>query len=92
MPAALEQGRADAAVLIEPFITTAKASSKVLANLSDTIGGPYVVSGWVSTEEFIRRKPDVVRRYVAVMQRAGAWRTVISKNRPTYWCAMRDPA
>jgi NitT/TauT family transport system substrate-binding protein len=73
MPAALDQGRADAAVLIEPFITTAKMTSRILANLSDTIGGPYLVSGWVSTDDWIRRNPDLVKRFISVMQKTAIW-------------------
>jgi NitT/TauT family transport system substrate-binding protein len=73
MPAVLDQGRADAAVLLEPYITEAKASSRVIANLSDTMGGTYMVSGWVCTEDWIHRNPDLVKRYIAVMQRSGAW-------------------
>jgi NitT/TauT family transport system substrate-binding protein len=73
MPAALEQGRADAAVLIEPYVTTAKTSSKILANLSATLGGPYLVSGWVSTDDWIRRNPDLLKRFIAVMQKTAAW-------------------
>jgi NitT/TauT family transport system substrate-binding protein len=73
MPAVLEEGRVDAAVLIEPFVTTAKTTAKVLANLSDTMGGPYIISGWVSSDDWIRRNPEVVKRYAAVMKRAGIW-------------------
>ena len=73
MPAALDQGRADAAVLIEPYITSAKSSSKILANLSDTMGGPYLVSGWVSTDDWIRRNPELLKRFIAVTQRAAIW-------------------
>ncbi len=73
MPAVLDQGRADAAVLIEPFVTSAKTTSRVLANLSETMGGPYMVSGWVSADDWIRRNPELVKRYVAVMQRSATW-------------------
>ncbi len=80
MPAVLDQGRADAAVLLEPYVTEAKASSKVIANLSDTMGGPYMVAGWVSSEDWIRRNPDLVRRYVTVMQRAAVWANAHAKE------------
>jgi NitT/TauT family transport system substrate-binding protein len=80
MPVALAQGRADAAALIEPFITSAKATSRVLANLSDTIGGAYLVSGWVSTDDWIRRNPDLLRRFVAVMQKAAIWANAHQKD------------
>jgi NitT/TauT family transport system substrate-binding protein len=73
MAAALDQGRADAAVLIEPYITAAKKTAKVLANLSDTVGGPYLVTGWVSTEDWIRKNPDQVKRFIAATQRTALW-------------------
>jgi NitT/TauT family transport system substrate-binding protein len=73
MPSVLEQGRVDAAVLIEPFITTAKTTAREVANLSDTMGGPYIISGWVSGDDWIRGNPDIVKRYVTAMRRAGAW-------------------
>jgi NitT/TauT family transport system substrate-binding protein len=73
MPAVLDEGRVDAAVLIEPFVTAAMSTAKVLANLSDTMGGPYLISGWVANDDWIRRNADVVKRYDAVMRRAGIW-------------------
>lgn len=80
MATALEQGRADAAVLIEPYVTSAKATSRILANLSDTMGGPYVVSGWVSSEDYIRKNPEAIRRFVAVMQKSAAWANTHQKE------------
>jgi NitT/TauT family transport system substrate-binding protein len=73
MATALDQGRADAAALIEPYVTAAKTSARVLANLSDTMGGPYMVAGWVSSEAWINRNPDLVKRFVHVMQRSATW-------------------
>lgn len=73
MPVALDQGRADAAVLIEPYVTTAKSTSRILANLSDTFGGPYLVFGWVATEDWLRRNADLAKRYAAAMQKTAAW-------------------
>ena len=73
MPAVLDEGRVDAAVLIEPFVTTAMATARVLANLSETMGGPYLISGWVGSDDWVRRNPDLVKRFVAVMKRSGIW-------------------
>jgi NitT/TauT family transport system substrate-binding protein len=73
MQAALEQGRADAVAIIEPYVTTAKSSARLLANLSDTFGGPYLLFGWIATDEWLRRNADVAKRFTAVMLRSAAW-------------------
>lgn len=80
MAAALEQGRVDAACVIEPFVTSAKTTAKILANLSDTLGGPYLVGGWVSTEDWARRNPETMKRFMAVMQKAAKWANAHHKD------------
>jgi NitT/TauT family transport system substrate-binding protein len=73
MGAALAQGRVDAAAVIEPFITGSRDVARELANLSDTIGGPYLVGGWVATESWIKQNPETLRRFVAAMREAARW-------------------
>jgi len=73
MTAALEQGRVSAACIIEPFVTSAKTSSKVVANLSDTLGGPYLVGGWIGNADWLRRNPEAAKRFIAVMQKTAKW-------------------
>lgn len=73
MTAALEQGRVSAACIIEPFVTSAKTSSKVIANLSDTLGGRYMVGGWISNDDWLHRNPEAAKRFIAVMQKTAKW-------------------
>lgn len=80
MPAILDEGRAAAAVLIEPFITTAKSEARVLANMSESMGGPYMVSGWIATDDWIRSSPDALARFRSVLQRAAVWANAHPKD------------
>lgn len=73
MAAALEGGRLDAACEIEPFVTSAKSTARVVANLSDTMGGAYLTGGWLASEDWLHRNPEAARRFAAVMQRTARW-------------------
>jgi NitT/TauT family transport system substrate-binding protein len=73
MTAALEAGRVSAACLIEPFVTTAKSTSKVVANLSDTLGGPYLVGGWIAGDDWLQRNPEAAKRFAGAIRRTAKW-------------------
>jgi NitT/TauT family transport system substrate-binding protein len=72
---ALATGRIEAVVLKPPFLTTALDSGKfrVLGKPLDAIGPRFLLSGWVSSADFIARNPDVVGRFVAALTEAAKY-------------------
>ena len=60
--AAVEAGAADATILIEPFVTRAKA--KGLKEMASPSTIEYQATTFTTTKSFIKSKPDVVKRFV----------------------------
>lgn len=80
MAAAIASGRIAAGCLIEPFITSAKASARVLGNLNAAVGNPYLLAGWFATDSWIARNPEAAKRFVAVMERTARWANAHQKE------------
>lgn len=69
--AALQQGRADAAVIAEPLAATAVAQGmKVLANVEATTVPSLPVFAFISSEAWARANPETVRKFNVAIDRA----------------------
>jgi len=73
IPAALDAGRIDAAWVVEPFISVAKKTSRVLAYGFDGISKHFAVGAWVATRQWANEHPDVVKRFAAVIHDTAVW-------------------
>ena len=73
IPAALDAGRIDAAWVVEPFITVAKKTNRVLFYGFDGIAKHFVVGAWVATRQWANDHPDLVRRFAAVIHDTAVW-------------------
>jgi len=73
IPAALDQGRIDAAWVVEPFISVAKKTSRVLAYGFDGISKHFAVGAWVATRQWANDHPDLVKRFAAVIHETAVW-------------------
>jgi NitT/TauT family transport system substrate-binding protein len=71
--AALSQGRIDAAMLVEPFTTSARGQVKILGDGQAAIGKRYMVTGWYARAEWLNANRDTARRLVAVLQQSALW-------------------
>lgn len=72
MAAALQRGDIDAAMMVEPFITTAAMSIGAVA-LLDLSSGPtseLPFTGYGATAEFVREHPNTIAVFQQVMRRA----------------------
>jgi NitT/TauT family transport system substrate-binding protein len=71
---ALNAGRADAAILSEPYLSAALANHcRVLAPTHDAIAKDFVVGAWFSTTAWAQAHPDLVARFQAVMRETARW-------------------
>jgi NitT/TauT family transport system substrate-binding protein len=72
---ALDSGRIDAAVFKTPFVTIAMDSGKfrVLGKPLDAIGPRFLVSGWVSSVDFITKNPALVNGFAQAMAEAAKY-------------------
>jgi NitT/TauT family transport system substrate-binding protein len=71
--AALTQGRIDAALLVEPFTTAAKAQVRVLADALAPIGKHFMVTGWYAKAEWLNANRETARRLVDVLLKSAKW-------------------
>jgi NitT/TauT family transport system substrate-binding protein len=71
--AALDAGRVDAAWVVEPFITAAKKTSRVLFYGFDGIAKHFIVGAWVATREWATAHPDLVTRFASVIHDTAVW-------------------
>lgn len=70
---ALQQGRISAGLLTEPFLSNARAATTQLGNLSEAVGGHYLLAGWFASDAWLAKNADAAKRFAAVMQQTARW-------------------
>jgi NitT/TauT family transport system substrate-binding protein len=75
MAAALEAHRADAALDVEPFVSTARAAGqgKVIGDVLDGVGARYMVTGWLALDPWLAAHADTAARFVVAIRGAADW-------------------
>jgi NitT/TauT family transport system substrate-binding protein len=66
-------GRADASLSVEPFITQAKADTRVFSNVFDALGDGYLITAYFASSTWAQAHPGLVARFSKVIRDAGAW-------------------
>ena len=77
MADAVAAGRVDAAEIGDPALSDALAAGKVriFAKAYDAIAKRLFGSVWFASEDWANQHPDVVRKFAAAINQAGAWAT-----------------
>lgn len=72
MAAALKAGRVDAALLVEPSLTTAETAGtvKVIANPFDSVGKNFMLTVIFSSSELVKERPQVVTKLQLALKEA----------------------
>lgn len=73
MTAALERGAVDAAMLAEPFLSTAGTNVRTLGKPYDVLGKRWLIAGWFSTTNWIAKNPEAARKFAEVMRQTADW-------------------
>jgi NitT/TauT family transport system substrate-binding protein len=75
MGPAVAAGRIDAGVTAEPDLTDAVAAgtSRILAPVYNAVAPTFIIGAWFTTSDWAKAHPDLLARYVAAIQDAGAW-------------------
>jgi NitT/TauT family transport system substrate-binding protein len=73
MLSALEQGRISAALMTEPFLSNARASTTSIGNLSAAVGGRFLLAGWFASEPWLAKNAETAKRFAALVQQTGHW-------------------
>ncbi len=74
MIAALPAGRIDAAMLAEPWQTTARSGDdRLFAKPFDSIAPEFNIGVWVTTRSWAQAHPDQVKRFAGAIYAAAKW-------------------
>ncbi|MGA2391962.1 MAG: ABC transporter substrate-binding protein, partial [Candidatus Lustribacter sp.] len=73
LPAALQQGRVDAAWLAEPFIHAAEPFARTFALCFDAVAPTWMLGGWFTTPAWASAHRDAVAAFRAVMSKTATW-------------------
>jgi NitT/TauT family transport system substrate-binding protein len=81
MGPAVIAGRIDAGVTAEPDLSDAVASGavRILAPVYNAVASTFIIGAWFATSDWAKAHSDIVTRYVAAINEAGAW---ANKNQP----------
>ncbi len=74
MAAGLDRGTFDAALIAEPNLSAALGKTvRVFAKPYDAIGPQFLIANWFSTTDYVKRNPDVIRRFVGAVYDTARW-------------------
>jgi ABC-type nitrate/sulfonate/bicarbonate transport system substrate-binding protein len=73
--AVIAHGTIDAGLISEPSLTIAKAVNdvRVLAHSFDGVATTFLLSAWFTTQAYVQKNPEIVKRFVAATYDAGKW-------------------
>jgi NitT/TauT family transport system substrate-binding protein len=67
------EGRADASLSVEPFITQSKGDTRMFSNIADALGEGYLITGFFAATPWAQAHPALVARFNAVIRQTAAW-------------------
>jgi ABC-type nitrate/sulfonate/bicarbonate transport system substrate-binding protein len=70
---AAPSGRVDAAWLPEPFLTSARGSTRVLSYAFDTVSKHFLLSAFCTSAQWAKDHPDLVSRFASVIRETAVW-------------------
>jgi NitT/TauT family transport system substrate-binding protein len=70
---ALDRGRIDAALIIEPFNTASRSLTRVFARPYEAVSPYFLGAAYFTTVEYAAAHPDVIRRFAAAIHDASVW-------------------
>jgi NitT/TauT family transport system substrate-binding protein len=73
MPAALANGRIDAAFVAEPFLTQAKKTAHTVGVEFDAIANSFLVAGWFTTTDWANKHQRAVALFAQSLRDAADW-------------------
>jgi NitT/TauT family transport system substrate-binding protein len=73
MQAALDQGRVDAAFMIEPFATRSLSTSRVIGQPFASIAPAFIQGAWFTTTAWADAHPAIVKRFADAMAETRDW-------------------
>lgn len=73
MPPALDRGTIDAAIIAEPSLTVARATTREFANVLAAIAKEWYIGAWFVRAEWLQKNRDVARNFVQTIVKTQIW-------------------
>jgi NitT/TauT family transport system substrate-binding protein len=73
MVGALDNGRVDAAIPVEPFTSAGRANNRILGSVYEAMPPHFLIFGFAATDRWLQAHPDLAAKFAAAIQRAAAW-------------------
>jgi NitT/TauT family transport system substrate-binding protein len=73
MPAALERGQVDAAVIAEPSLALARQATREVANVYAAIAKSWYISAWFVNQSWLAKNREAARAFARAITRTQAW-------------------
>ena len=73
MVPALEDGKLDAIAVTEPTLAITNGKYRLISLADKNLASTFLVAGWTTTRDWVRKNPDLAKRYAAVMTQTARW-------------------
>jgi NitT/TauT family transport system substrate-binding protein len=74
MAAGLDRGTFDAALIAEPNLSAALGKTvRIFGKPYDAVGPQFLIANWFSTTDYVKKNPDIVRRFVGAVYDTARW-------------------
>lgn len=74
MAAGLDRGTFDAALIAEPNLSAAVGKTvRIFGRPYDAVGAQFLIANWFSSTDYIKKNPDVIRRFVGAVYDTARW-------------------
>lgn len=70
---AMREGRVDAVATVEPWISQAKADTRILGIPYDSIAKKFMISGWVTTRDWVKNNQATTRAFLSAIRKTADW-------------------
>jgi ABC-type nitrate/sulfonate/bicarbonate transport system substrate-binding protein len=71
--AVVTQGRADASLSVEPFITQAKADTRIFGNVFAVLDDGYLITAFFANASWAQAHPALIARFAAAVRQTADW-------------------
>ncbi len=73
MAGALAAHRIDAAIIAEPTLSDAKATTRVLGKAYSAVADQFLIGSWFASATWAKAHPDLVARFITAMRDSAVW-------------------
>ncbi|HVA27879.1 MAG TPA: ABC transporter substrate-binding protein [Candidatus Baltobacteraceae bacterium] len=80
MAVALEQNRVAAAMMVEPFVSSASATTRSLGDALDGVGTTFLLLGFISTDSWLAAHADAAASFASAIDKAAVWANAHGKE------------